>query len=110
MKCQLDIGATVNVIGYKNLKDIFEDSVVRKSEVTIKAFGNFKIKPIGEIIVEVSVNDRKHLLLFQVMKFEHLPMLSNNIKCQRLMRYSRNYLRQRFLVRSAQRSYSGSYH
>lgn len=79
VKCQLDIGATVNVIGYKNLKDIFKDKCnIQETNIVIKSFGNFKVKPLGETVVHVVVRGTKYALVFQVMNFDHLPMLSNN--------------------------------
>lgn len=35
VKCQLDLGATVNVIGYKNLKEITYECDIKKSKVVI---------------------------------------------------------------------------
>lgn len=79
VKCQLDIGATVNVIGFMNLKKIFKNNCeIRASKVVIRSFGNFKLKPLGETIIRARVDGKMYSLVFQVMDFDHLPMLSNN--------------------------------
>jgi RNase H-like domain found in reverse transcriptase/Reverse transcriptase (RNA-dependent DNA polymerase)/Integrase zinc binding domain/Integrase core domain len=76
--CQLDTGATCNVIGYRNYCELveMEEADLRPTTVTIRCFGGAIVKPLGEAVLMCSKDDVEHFLVFQVVSHAHQPLLS----------------------------------
>ena len=62
LSCQLDTGATCNVLCLDNLSAITQlgDPPIQKSTVKLRLFGGSTIKPIGECDLQVKYHDTKH--------------------------------------------------
>ncbi|XP_037958998.1 uncharacterized protein K02A2.6-like [Teleopsis dalmanni] len=74
--CQLDTGATCNIIGKKDLLEIFPDPVMRSTKTTLKTLDGARIMPTGTVQVTLKNRNRKHKLIFYVVETEHCPLLS----------------------------------
>ena len=76
--CLMDTGATVNVIGYTNLKKILkvEHQILEKSNARIESFGGHQINVLGKFAFECRRNEEKYKINFQVVSNEHGPLLS----------------------------------
>jgi hypothetical protein len=85
VKCQMDTGATCNVVGFDNYCQIVENNepVLSHSSITIKCFGGSTVNPIGEAIINCRRNNKIFRLVFQVVEHTHQPLLSANA-CKRL--------------------------
>ena len=70
LACQLDTGATCNVIGLDDLSAITHlgDPPMNNSSVKLKLFGGTTLKPVGEYDF--------HVRVFQVIKHKCKPLLS----------------------------------
>ena len=82
LACQLDTGATCNVIGLDDLSAITQlgDPPMNNSSVKLKLFGGTTLKPVGECDLHVRHNGKKK---FQVIKHKCKPLLSAEI-CEKL--------------------------
>lgn len=78
VKCQLDTGASCNIIGEKNLlKIINKTKVLLKPCYTIlRAFGGTQIKPRGIYALKIRRLNKIFCLDFIVVEYEHCPLLS----------------------------------
>ncbi|KAK9744521.1 hypothetical protein QE152_g7744 [Popillia japonica] len=77
IKCELDTGATVCVIGKDILKKNFgENIVISKTNHKLQGFGGSKIPLIGEIYLRCKVKNRKYDIKFMVVNVDHEPLLS----------------------------------
>lgn len=84
IKCQLDRGATCNVIGFKglyvlSLKTIKQILNWRKSK--LKCFGGHIIHPTGQAFLKCRMTKRIYKLVFEVVAHSHRTLLSSSI-CQ----------------------------
>ena len=77
-RCLMDTGATVNVIGYSDLKRILkvEHQKLELSKAKIESFGGHKINVLGKFAFLCSRNNKKYKVNFQVVSNEHGPLLS----------------------------------
>ena len=68
MSCQLNTGATCNVLGLDDLSAITQvgDRSIQKSSVKLRLFGGSTMKPIGECDLQVKYHDTRQMLKFQV--------------------------------------------
>ena len=85
IKCQLDTGSTVNVIGFHDLQCLVQDGnpPLSQSKTTLKLYDGTLIKPKGECDLKAEHNGKTHFLRFQVMDTSQTPLLSAET-CQRL--------------------------
>lgn len=79
MKCQLDTGASCNVVGLDWLCDILNNNNpdMHPTSVNLKVFGGSIMEPIGEITLKVKHKNILYSLLFQIVDFDHGPLLSS---------------------------------
>jgi transposase InsO family protein len=76
-ECQIDTGATVNVMGYDDLVHVLgKKPVLDTSLVRIKAFGGADIRIRGETCLKIVRDGRKHDVKFQITDFNHKPLIS----------------------------------
>ena len=85
MSCQLDTGATCNVLCLDDLSAITQlgDPPIQKSSVKLRLFGGSTLKPIGEYDLQVKYHDTRQLLKFQVVQDKCRPLLSAET-CEKL--------------------------
>ena len=85
LACQLDTGATCNVIGLDDLSAITQlgDPPMNNSSVKLKLFGSTTLKPVGECDLHVRHNGKQQVLKFQVLKHKCKPLLSAET-CEKL--------------------------
>ena len=78
LACQLDTGATCNVISLDDLSAItqLEEPPLNESSVKLKLFGSSTMKPIGECSLQIKYNGTRQNLQFQVVKDKCKPLLS----------------------------------
>ena len=78
MVCQLDTGASCNVISYRDLSILLQNGTfkVEKSSVKLKMYDGSIMQPIGETVLKVKHNDSYHTLKFQVVDSPNKPLLS----------------------------------
>lgn len=82
---QMDTGASCNVMSLDHYAAVtnLSHEQLGKSTVMLRAFGNNLIKPLGTGILRCHTPNRKYRLLFQIIDFEILPILSFNT-CHKL--------------------------
>ena len=85
MSCQLDTGATCNVLCLENLSAITQlgDPPIKKSSVKLRLFGGSTLKPIGECDLQVKYHNTRQTLRFQVVQEKCRPLLSAET-CEKL--------------------------
>ena len=83
--CQLDTGATCNVLCLDDLSIITQlgDPPMDNSSVKLKLFGGSTLKPLGECKLHVQQKGKKKTLKFQVVENKCKPLLSADI-CEKL--------------------------
>ena len=77
--CQLDTGASCNVISYRDLAVIMQigEPPLDKSQVKLKMFDGSTLKPLGETLLKVEHRGKQHPLRFQVVaENANKPLLS----------------------------------
>ena len=85
LKCQLDTGATCNVISYRDLSIIKQDGnpQIEGSKTKLKLFDGSLMKSIGEVNLQVIHGGQPQVLKFQVFSGTNKPLLSAGT-CQKL--------------------------
>ena len=85
LKCQLDTGATCNVMSYNDLSVVTQNGnpPLKMSRVKLRLFDGSMMKPLGEATLRVAHGDQAELLTFQVVQSNRKPLLSAET-CQRL--------------------------
>ncbi|KAL9985245.1 hypothetical protein ACROYT_G007622 [Oculina patagonica] len=85
LACQLDTGATCNVLCLDDLSAITQlgDPPMKNSTVKLKLFGGSTMKPAGECDLHIKHNGTKHVLKFQVIQDKCKPLLSAET-CEKL--------------------------
>ena len=85
LKCQLDIGATCNVLSYRDLLIIKQDGNphMESSKTKLKLFDGSLMKPLREVDLQVIHGRQPHVLKFQVVSGTNKPLLSAET-CQKL--------------------------
>ena len=78
LKCQLDIGATCNVLSYRDLLIIKQDGNphMESSKTKLKLFDGSLMKPLREVDLQVIHGRQPHVLKFQVVSGTNKPLLS----------------------------------
>ena len=76
LACQLDTGATCNVMSLDDLSAITQLGYsMNTSSVKLKLFGGTTLKPVGECDLHVRDNGKRQILKFQVIKHKSKPLL-----------------------------------
>ena len=85
LKCQLDTGATCNVLSYRDLSIIKQDGnpQMESSKTELKLFDGSLMKPLGEVNLQVKHAGQTQVLKFQVVSGTNKPLLSTET-CQKL--------------------------
>ena len=85
LTCQLDTGATCNVMSLQDLKVINQtgDPPLRKSNVKLKLFDGSIMQPCGAAILKLHRNGTVDQLEFQIVDGKNKPLLSAKT-CERL--------------------------
>ena len=80
VNCQLDTGASVNVIGLNNYKEIVgkNNSVIHKSSLKLHSFTGDRINIIGTTVFRCIHNKKHFNLEFNIVENDHIPLLSAN--------------------------------
>ena len=83
--CQLDNGATCNVISLDDLSAITQigDPSMKESSVKLKPFGSSTMKLKGECELQIKHNGTRQILKFQVVKDKCKPLRSAET-CEKL--------------------------
>ena len=76
--CQLDTGATCNVISHKNLVQFLQngDPPLLKSNAQLKLFDGILMQPVGETMLTAERKGKRLDLKFQVVESSNKPLLS----------------------------------
>ena len=76
--CQLDTGATCNVISHRNLAQLLQngDPPLHKSNAQLKLFDGTLEKPVGETTLTAERRGKRVDLEFQVVECSNKPLLS----------------------------------
>ena len=76
--CQLDTGATCNVISHRNLVQLLQngDPPLIKSNAQLKLFDGTLMQPVGEIMLTAERKGKRLDLKFQVVESCNKPLLS----------------------------------
>ena len=86
LECQLDTGATCNVLTHRDLSIISQDGnpTLQTSKVKLRLFNGSVMKPLGEVSLKVRHEDKQqHELKFQVVEGNSKPLLSAET-CEKL--------------------------
>ena len=78
LKCQLDTGATVNVMGFTDLQRVLQDGnpVLSPSKAILQLYDGTLIRPRGEYELKAEHKGTAHTLKFQIMETSQMPLLS----------------------------------
>ena len=78
LECQLDTGATCNVLTHRDLSIISQNGnpALQTSKVKLRLFNGSVMKPLGEVKLKVLKEDKQHELKFQVVEGDSKPLLS----------------------------------
>lgn len=76
--CQLDTGATCNVISHRNLAQLLQngDPPLRKSNAQLQLFDGSLMQPVGETTFTAERRGKRLVLRFQVVESYNKPLLS----------------------------------
>ena len=76
--CQLDTGATCNVISHRNLVQLLQNGEppLLKSNAQLKLFDGTLMQPVGEIMLTAERKGKRLDLIFQVVESSNKPLLS----------------------------------
>ena len=76
--CQLDTGATCNVISHRNLVQLLQNGEppLIKSNAQLKLFDGTLMQPVGEIMLTAERKGKRLDLKFQVVESSNKPLLS----------------------------------
>ena len=82
LDCQLDTGATCNVISHKDLAIINQtgNPKVNTSKSKLRLFDGTIMKPLGEVQLDVSKGRKQYSLKFQVVEGNARPLLSADVR------------------------------
>jgi hypothetical protein len=78
VSCQLDTGATCNVVGYEEFCKIVGSSSpkVEKSSTTLKCFSDKMVKPVGQATLKCLKHHKVYKIKFEIVSWKHRPLLS----------------------------------
>ncbi|UYV65207.1 K02A2.6-like [Cordylochernes scorpioides] len=80
--CQIDTGATVNVLNFADLCKIMQDGnpSLKPSYIKLRCYGGEILKPRGQIKINCSHQSKQHPIVFQVIDHWEKPILNPTIK------------------------------
>lgn len=81
--CDIDTGANVCIIGYKQLGNLFKDVKLKNSNHKLYGIGGNEIQVVGEKTITCRHGKTNYDIIFQVVKINHGPLLSANA-CSKL--------------------------
>ncbi|UYV74954.1 K02A2.6-like, partial [Cordylochernes scorpioides] len=83
--CQIDTGATVNVLNFADLCKIMQDGnpSLKPSYIKLRCYGGEILKPKGQIKINCFHQSKQHPIVFQVIDHWEKPILSAET-CQKL--------------------------
>ncbi|GBM17583.1 Mitogen-activated protein kinase kinase kinase 5 [Araneus ventricosus] len=82
--CQMDTGASVYIMRFKNICNIFQDpNLSLKDNIKLKCFGGDVLKPIGQITLNCLKDSKCFPVTFQIANTNDNPLLSAKA-CQEL--------------------------
>ncbi|UYV64882.1 K02A2.6-like, partial [Cordylochernes scorpioides] len=83
--CQIDTGATVNVLNFADLCKIMQDGnpSLKPSYIKLRCYGGEILKPRGQIKINCTHQSKQHPIVFQVIDHWEKPILSAET-CQKL--------------------------
>lgn len=78
VQCIVDSGASCNVIGANNAKQILsvEQLNLDSEKADLGAFGGGSYKSLGRVTIGCVHNDARYKMVFHVVNFDHIPLLS----------------------------------
>jgi hypothetical protein len=76
VSCQLDTGSMANVIGINNLKSLIARPKIQEASIEIRDIQDNKIELIGECEIKCRHKNKKYVLVFKVVQFDHPPLIS----------------------------------
>ena len=78
--CEIDTGSSVCLVGLKNLKSLTngKKQLFRKSQMVLKTITGQIIKTLGEVKLRCTTKKKQFDVVFQVVDFDHDPLLSAN--------------------------------
>ena len=78
LECQLDTGATCNVLTHRDPSIISQNGnpALQTRKVKLQLFNGSVMKPLGEAKLKVLKEDKQHELNFQVVEGDNKPLLS----------------------------------
>ena len=79
LDCQLDTGATCNVLTHRDLSVICQTAqpAIKNTKVKLRLFNGDVMKPLGEVTLNVNREGHEpHFLKFQVVERKSKPLLS----------------------------------
>jgi hypothetical protein len=80
-----------NLIGLPNLKRLVNDPILAKTNYKLEDVQKNAIKTLGEFIFRCNRDNKKYDLVFQVVEFEHQPLLSEKAcRTLQLVRYCKS--------------------
>lgn len=82
-QCQLDSGATCNVMSYKDKINLAPDTHLLPSDTRLKLYSGELMSSMGTFETECVIRGRKHKLEFEIVKTSQHPLLSGST-CERL--------------------------
>ena len=85
LECQLDTGATCNVISFNYLSAVMEigEPTLKETSVKLRLFGESTMKPLGECKLPVEHSGRRHILRFEVHVEKHCKPLQQQRSARR---------------------------
>ena len=78
VECQLDTGATCNVMSYKHLMILLQDGnpPLEKSKVRLRSFDGTIVKLVGETTLMIEMKGRQYPTKFQIVELNSQPLIS----------------------------------
>ncbi|XP_052562525.1 uncharacterized protein K02A2.6-like [Culex pipiens pallens] len=77
LEIQVDTGARVNVMCYKDLKQLLPDQQLSPTKVKLRCYSGKVIAPKGQVDLEIKLKNGTKLLTFIVVKKTRPPLLSS---------------------------------
>lgn len=74
--CKVDTGAEVDVMTWRVLKRMFPEIELQKTNMTLRAFGGQKVRPMGTCTLLCRLNSVSLMIKFAVVDLDITPILS----------------------------------
>ena len=78
IECQLDTGATCNVMSHRDLMILLQDGnpAVEKSKVSLRLFDGTAVKPVGVTTLVIERKGKQYPTKFQIVNIDSQPLIS----------------------------------